>query len=199
MSFVLSVAVPPITMAVGLQAHEKILNALAWQIPLGLMGVIFVFRLAPAPYWMFKDDEAKRDIEQAEKKKRHGELMAQLSEMKALLAERFNREEKKSCLAWLLRDGKQLKDRRVQDTEQLKGWTPDFQEWIGRVESEVREKFSDADSLRLSTLDYDIVPVPGVASGDHQRAVCRITDVLKELQTMFHDLSTRGRSGSVSV
>jgi hypothetical protein len=178
-----------IAKAIGFKISEETVSNLSWQIPIGLMVAIFIVRLVPAPYWMHKEDEAKREKERIEEKQWRDGLDAKMDEMKSLLMEKHDRAEKKSCLAVLLRDGKNLKDRTVQDADQLKVWTSDYREWNSRLETEIGDKFSASESLRVSNVDYDVVKVPGVIDGNHQRAICRMAAILQDMQATSQRLS----------
>lgn len=58
-SSVLGLALPPLVRFTALSRHEVLVNDLAWQMPLALLGTLFLARIALAPYWMHQEQVKK--------------------------------------------------------------------------------------------------------------------------------------------
>jgi hypothetical protein len=190
----ISIFGPPILRHLKTENADAIVNGLVWQLSLFAMFVVFLVRIIAAPYWMHQEDEDKRKAAQSKEEKNLANMEAdrdqQRAKLAALLDNRQKAAEQKSCLSDLMVEGKRLKDHRHVSREGLEGWLREYGEWAGRTDSEISHKFSVADAMRLSALEFETNDFGDAVDGRQQRALCRISTTLRALDAMFDAIQT---------
>jgi len=188
--------------AIGYQDFERTLGDLTWDVLVGVSIAFFIARLIAAPYWMFKEDEAKRRAEQAKGEERLAELEMKRSaaeaerdradnSLRALSDLRETRARQRACLAELMDRGNALQNQFPLDSGQANEWMRQYGEWSEQIKSKVEQAFSSPHATKLLALRIDLDPKRTFAGGGkHQEAHARVRAIMDELHRMFPMTST---------
>jgi hypothetical protein len=194
---------PPIARALKLRDAEAAVSVYAWQVPLLVVVLAFLYRIFATPYWMHQEDEDKRDAERAEEQRKLAEskqlhaaiaserdranssLETALDDKESVLAAQRKRAEQEACLAELMLVGDRLRNWWPTGADQGKAWNKECEEWFGLVRSDIEQAFSVSHAKKLFALKTKLDPNGRFVDGKHQESHARVCAVMDELHDLF--------------